>query len=187
MFIKLIICGLIVITASCSTTKTTTQLSAESSGKITRTQLREIHGVNQINQRFYWCKQCKHVTPKTISANKHERILPAPETVYFDFNQSALTPQAQQQLNVFVQKARAAKGALRIEISAYTDSISNKAINERLAQERAHAVLSFLQKKLRNKHVTYQTSAHGKCCYAQVPTDSATNRRAVIHVKRSQK
>jgi len=195
IWIQLFLCSALVLTSSCSVIhpahkpvspiKHKTDTTPKKNIKPAR--LTHIHGVTQRQQSFYWCDNCKQLTPKTISPKvQHERPN-IHETVYFDFNTSSLTTQAQQKIIHLIKKLHSVRNPLHIYISAYTDSISNKAINDHLARQRANAVLIFLRKRMRNyQHVTYQTSAHGKCCYAKVPTDSGKNRRAVIYVKRSQ-
>ena len=65
------------------------------------------------------------------------------ETLYFDFNQSALRPEAKQALkdlaHYFRQNPQTA-----IEINAFTDSLGNDAYNMLLSQQRGESVFSFL-------------------------------------------
>ena len=65
------------------------------------------------------------------------------EVLYFDFNQSALRPEAQQALkdlaDYFQQNPQTA-----IEINAYADSLGNDAYNLLLSQQRGESVFNFL-------------------------------------------
>ena len=65
------------------------------------------------------------------------------ETLYFDFNQSALRPEARQALNdladYFQQHSQTA-----IEINAFADSLGNDAYNLLLSQQRGESVFRYL-------------------------------------------
>ena len=65
------------------------------------------------------------------------------ETLYFDFNQSALRPEARQSLRdltqYFNEHPRTA-----IEINAFTDSLGNDTYNQQLSQLRGQSVFDFL-------------------------------------------
>lgn len=65
-------------------------------------------------------------------------------TVYFRTNSSVLTPEDKRQLNELAQKAMSAKGFV-IEIAGHADSTGNVARNRVLSQQRADAVVRYLQ------------------------------------------
>lgn len=65
-------------------------------------------------------------------------------TVYFKVNSSRLTPEAQAELDQIAQNAMAAKGYI-IEVTGFTDSTGSVEKNRRLSQQRADAVVRYLQ------------------------------------------
>lgn len=64
--------------------------------------------------------------------------------VYFNVNSAVLTPEFKQQLDELAQKAIAAKGYV-IEITGHTDTSGNAERNRVLSQQRADAVVRYLQ------------------------------------------
>jgi OmpA-OmpF porin, OOP family len=65
-------------------------------------------------------------------------------TVYFKVNSTVLTPEFKQALDEIAQKATTNKGYV-IEITGYADSTGNMARNRVLSQQRADAVVRYLQ------------------------------------------
>jgi outer membrane protein OmpA-like peptidoglycan-associated protein len=65
-------------------------------------------------------------------------------TVYFRVNSTILTPEYKQALDEIAQKAATNKGYV-IEITGYADSTGNMARNRVLSQQRADAVVRYLQ------------------------------------------
>jgi outer membrane protein OmpA-like peptidoglycan-associated protein len=65
-------------------------------------------------------------------------------TVYFRVNSAILSPEDQRQLDELAQKALTTKGYV-IEVSGYADSTGNVARNRVLSQQRADAVVRYLQ------------------------------------------
>ncbi|MEW6126023.1 MAG: OmpA family protein [Acidobacteriota bacterium] len=65
-------------------------------------------------------------------------------TVYFRVNSAVLTPEYKQALDQIAQKAATTKGFV-IEITGYADSTGNMARNRVLSQQRADAVVRYLQ------------------------------------------
>ena len=65
------------------------------------------------------------------------------ETLYFDFNQPTLRPEAQQALKDLARYFQQ-NGQTAIEINAFTDSLGNDAYNMLLSQQRGESVFNFL-------------------------------------------
>ena len=68
--------------------------------------------------------------------------------VHFDFDSAALTPEAIAQLDQLGQVLeREALRSYRFRISGHTDAVGSDAYNERLSQQRASAVVSYLSRQ----------------------------------------
>jgi len=68
------------------------------------------------------------------------------DTIYFNFNSTALTAEARKQLNAVATSIK--EGEFKsIEISGHTDNVGSDAINKKISQKRADVVKSYLVKK----------------------------------------
>ena len=65
-------------------------------------------------------------------------------TVYFPVNSTTLSVSEKQQLKVLAEKSRDIKGYL-VQVAGYTDSSGNAALNQKLSERRAEAVIHYLQ------------------------------------------
>lgn len=66
--------------------------------------------------------------------------------VFFDTGKSTLKPESSKELNELAEYM-SLKKALRIEIAGHTDNVGNKDANQKLSEDRANAVKTFLVKK----------------------------------------
>lgn len=66
-------------------------------------------------------------------------------TVYFDFNQTVLKPEAQQKLRLLAGVLRGAKDIQRAEIVGFADPIGSKKYNYALSEKRAHKVNDYIR------------------------------------------
>ncbi len=66
------------------------------------------------------------------------------KTIYFQFNQSALTARAQADLEPWAEWLKGNPGR-KIAISGYTDSLGDKVYNKKLSRKRAQAVKNWLE------------------------------------------
>ncbi len=82
--------------------------------------------------------------------------IPIPSDVLFEFAKADLSRVAQQQLDGVVARIRRGKPA-RVMIEGHTDSIGDDASNQRLSEQRAEAVRSYLARSAGG--VAYE--AHG--------------------------
>ncbi len=64
--------------------------------------------------------------------------------VYFKINSSTLSPQAKQDLDEIAEKAKAQKGYV-LEVAGYADKTGSAALNQTLSEERADAVVRYLE------------------------------------------
>lgn len=67
-------------------------------------------------------------------------------TVYFRLNSAALSPQAKQDLDALAQKALQQKGYV-IEVAGFADKTGKAAWNQQLSEERADAVIRYLEQQ----------------------------------------
>lgn len=84
-----------------------------------------------------------HVRNLMVKEYGDEIVTVPYETLYFDFNQPTLRPEAQQALKDLVRYFRQ-NGQTAIEINAFTDSLGNDAYNMLLSQQRGESVFNFL-------------------------------------------
>jgi outer membrane protein OmpA-like peptidoglycan-associated protein len=67
-------------------------------------------------------------------------------TVYFKVSSVSLTPQSKQDLDQLAKQAQAEKGYV-IEVAGFADKTGGPNLNQRLSQERANAVIAYLEQK----------------------------------------
>lgn len=68
------------------------------------------------------------------------------DNVFFDTGKSTLKPESSKELNELVEYMLLKK-SLKIEISGHTDNVGNKDANQKLSEDRANSVRSYLIKK----------------------------------------
>jgi outer membrane protein OmpA-like peptidoglycan-associated protein len=68
----------------------------------------------------------------------------AKATVYFKLGSSALSEDAKKDLDDLVQKTKGLKGYM-VQVAGFTDTTGSNAVNERLSEARANAVVHYLQ------------------------------------------
>ena len=88
-------------------------------------------GVDNVNQRV------------TNLDNYQEKYS---EVVYFKLNSSRLTPEDKQKLDTLAQQAKNEKG-YAIEVAGYADKTGNAAHNQELSEQRANAVIQYLEQQ----------------------------------------
>ncbi|MCW3070767.1 MAG: hypothetical protein JWO44_657 [Bacteroidetes bacterium] len=82
---------------------------------------------------------------------EYKLIISPPKTytldnVFFDTGKSTLKPESSKELNELVEYMLMKK-SLKIEIAGHTDNVGNKDANQKLSEDRANAVRSYLVKK----------------------------------------
>lgn len=82
-------------------------------------------------------EEARKPIPRTI-------LTSAERTVYFEFNKSTLTPEAQRNLSSVAQKLREAKDVHSAQIVGYADRIGSSAYNLQLSKQRAERVKDYL-------------------------------------------
>jgi OOP family OmpA-OmpF porin len=111
-------------------------------------------------------------------------------TVFFDFDKSALKPEALRKLDSIYQ-VMMEEPAATIQISGYTDGLGSDAYNKKLSDRRAKACADYLVKKgIDKKRVSF--ASFGACCPVEMekingrdnPDGRSKNRRALINVKK---
>jgi outer membrane protein OmpA-like peptidoglycan-associated protein len=68
------------------------------------------------------------------------------DNVFFDTGKSVLKPESFKELNELVDYM-ISKKSLKVEIAGHTDNVGNKDANQKLSQDRANSVKSYLVKK----------------------------------------
>lgn len=96
-----------------------------------------------IDEKHYQTAETKLVA---VAAPKAETADPIATTVYFEFDKSNLTADAQARLNGFVQYLRE-EGLDSVMIEGHTDRAGSNAYNVELSQERATTVASYLKQQ----------------------------------------
>jgi OOP family OmpA-OmpF porin len=112
----------------------------------------------------------------------------------FAFGKSALTPGAKRQLDAVAAKATACASVSSVTVTGHTDRIGSEAANQRLSEQRAAAVKSYLQGKGVNA-VTFVAKGAGESqplasvnCSDKLPRKKlaaclAPNRRVVVDLE----
>ncbi|MCW3102681.1 MAG: outer membrane protein/peptidoglycan-associated protein [Bacteroidetes bacterium] len=82
---------------------------------------------------------------------EYKLIISPPKTytldnVFFDTGKSTLKPESSKELNELVEYMLMKK-SLKIEIAGHTDNVGNKDANQKLSEDRANAVRTYLVKK----------------------------------------
>jgi len=68
------------------------------------------------------------------------------KTVYFRLNSATLSPQAKQDLDQLAQQALNEKGYM-VEVAGFADTTGKAAVNQALSQQRANAVIQYLEQQ----------------------------------------
>lgn len=161
------------------------------------------HAIGWINRQFQACPEteCPSPTRKTLAvvdlparAQKTpdsvkavdavaKVILPTEtvetRTVHFQFGKALLT---QQGLKTILDLPPVAKAATRIELDGRTDDIGPKAVNDRLARQRAEHVRDWLLRE--GVKAPIVLSAEGGCCFADSDkSESARQRNRRVEVR----
>ena len=105
--------------------------------------------------------------------------------VYFDFGESVLRPDAQATLDSLLKEMRQIEGAVRIRITAHTDSIGSRNNNLRLSQRRAAAVRQGLEERGLSDAEIFVNGAGESTPTASNSTEEGRqrNRRATLEVQ----
>ena len=127
---------------------------------------------------FVTCSDCPKPTPKSLPASRSSlaAAMPAPPapralvpairtehfTLVFDINSAGLSPQARSRVAALVPLARSAR---RVRITGYTDDLGSQALNARLSDGRAVAVMVALRDALGEPGPELTASGRPLCCY----------------------
>jgi OOP family OmpA-OmpF porin len=161
------------------------------------------YAIGWINREFLACpeSECPSPTRKTLAvvdlparAQKSPdsvkavdavlKAIPPQETVekrtvHFQFGKVLPTPQG---LKTIIDLPAVAKAATRIELDGRTDDIGSKAVNDRLAKQRAEHVRDWLLRE--GVKAPIVLSAEGACCFADSDkTESARQRNRRVEVR----
>jgi len=71
----------------------------------------------------------------------------ARSAIYFDLNQSRLSPQVQEQLDLIARFIKADKTVRRVYIDGHTDDQGPKKVNKTVSKRRAQVIVSYLKKQ----------------------------------------
>lgn len=117
-------------------------------------------------------------------ARADAEVPPAPAdtdlTIWFDSGRTALDEASASHIDRVIEQLGGP--VLEIRIAAYTDCTGSKALNNRIARERADAVRAHLE-ALSLPGARINVRSRGKCCYAASNASEsgrAANRRAVL-------
>lgn len=161
------------------------------------------HAIDWIDRQFLACPEaeCPSPTRKTLAVvdlpvrqqkttdsakavDAVPKVTPPQETVekrtvHFQFGKALPTPQG---LKTIIDLSAVAKAATRIELDGRTDDIGPKAVNDRLARQRAEHVRDWLLRE--GVKVPIVLSAEGACCFADSDkTESARQRNRRVEVR----
>jgi OOP family OmpA-OmpF porin len=161
------------------------------------------HAIGWINRQFLTCpeSECPSPTRKTLAVvdiparvqkapdsvkavDAVPKVIPTTETVekhtvHFLFGKAVPTPQG---LKTILDLPAVAKAATRIELDGRTDDIGSKAVNDRLARQRAEHVRDWLLRE--GVKAPIVLSAEGVCCFADSDkTESARQRNRRVEVR----
>ena len=161
------------------------------------------HAIGWINRQFLACPEteCPSHTRKTLAVvdlparpqktpdsvkavDAVPKVIPPQETVekrtvHFQFGKTLPT---QQGLKTILDLPAVAKAATRIELDGRTDDIGSKAVNDRLARQRAEHVRNWLLRE--GVKAPIVLSAEGACCFADSDkTESARQRNRRVEVR----
>ena len=161
------------------------------------------HAIGWINRQFLTCPEsdCPSPTRKTLAVvslparpqkalDSVKAVAAVPKaippletvekrTVHFQFGKALPTPQG---LKTIIDLRAVAKAATRIELDGRTDDIGPKAVNDRLAKQRAEHVRDWLLRE--GVKAPIVLSAEGACCFADSDkTESARQRNRRVEVR----
>lgn len=126
------------------------------------------------------------MTPSPVGVRPPQKAAPAAErqataTVLFDLNSARITPQIQQRIEALAPLLRQAS---RIHVTAYTDALGDLALNSRLADTRALAIVLAIRERLdAERGAILSGTGRPLCCYVADNKSAETrqpNRRAEV-------
>jgi OOP family OmpA-OmpF porin len=91
---------------------------------------------------------------ETVTETEEAKISTEDRVIYFAFNKSALSPEAQHKLDSLSSKIGTLKNVKEVHIVGYADRIGNAKYNEKLSKKRADAVRDYLVHKGVNANAT---------------------------------
>jgi outer membrane protein OmpA-like peptidoglycan-associated protein len=117
-----------------------------------------------------------------VNKNTDEQMLVFGDT-YFDFNQSALKPEAQLILKKNIQLLRE-NPKIKIRVAGYTSAKGTEAINQKLSENRASAVKSFLMNNgIAAERLTTIGYGRAKPAFYEVSPGNAYTREAKANMR----
>lgn len=154
---------------------------------------------------FATCADCPRPTPKTVARVERtaapvaltpnpavvrppQKAAPATSrqataTVLFELNSAHITTRVQQQIEALTPLLRQAS---RIQVTAYTDALGDMALNTRLADARALAIVLAIRERLDGERgAILSGTGRPLCCYVADNKSAATrqpNRRAEVAI-----
>jgi outer membrane protein OmpA-like peptidoglycan-associated protein len=139
----------------------------------------------QSNSQFG--EMIKKAILESITVKEERAAKPEPPkslTIYFPFNFSSISETDEKRIFKFIgDQGDLAMGDpdgehyLKLFVAGYTDSKGSKKYNQMLALKRARAVEQVLKKREYNN---VYVEAKGKCCYADLNSEDAKNRRVEV-------
>jgi len=137
--------------------------------------------------RYFFQPSVEPTTPAPVQRTQAPPPPPAVSTfiVFFDFDRSELTPQAQQIVNQAVMTARSS-GAVRVVVTGHTDTVGSQTYNQALSERRAQSVENeMVRLGLNANDITTVGRSFGEPLVQTGPgVREPQNRRAVIQLGR---
>lgn len=97
----------------------------------------------------------------TVSVEENEIIIEVPSHLLFDFDKSELKSDVIETLDQLSQDLNEYEGA-NVLIYGHTDSQGEETYNQKLSEERAREVQSYLEKKVNVENINLETKGYGQ-------------------------
>lgn len=97
----------------------------------------------------------------TISVEENEIVIDVPSHLLFDFDESQLKSDVIETLDQLSEDLNTYDGA-NVWINGHTDSQGNKDYNQKLSEDRAREVQSYLKKKVNAEKIHLETKGYGQ-------------------------
>jgi outer membrane protein OmpA-like peptidoglycan-associated protein len=94
--------------------------------------------------RTRWTNGYDECNPQAVAVPARVEISREERTVYFAFNQAALSPEMKRHLDTLATKIKSQQDVKEARVVGYADRIGDKGYNEKLSKRRAESVRKYL-------------------------------------------
>lgn len=97
----------------------------------------------------------------TVTVDGDETKIQLPDDILFDFGESELREDAKQALDDFLESLEVLEEGTKLQINGHTDNSGGEELNQKLSEERAASVESYIREQSDLGHLSIETNGYG--------------------------